>query len=252
MSEDGVWVDIFFLQYEPPSLAPVLEAFLGPGSTFVDVGANIGVYTAWASRCVGANGRVLAAEPVPATRRHLEHVVRLNSLGNVQVIAKALGDGPGTVELWVVPNASGLTSVLTPMDASSAQRVEVPQSTLDDELAAAGRPSPTLVKIDVEGYEMAVLTGAVRTLAAGDGPAVLFETQLDLLARAGVGFADIPAWFEDRFNYRLFALLPSGLEPIARGTATPPALNTLALHPERHKAQFDRLRRLRFRRNQSC
>jgi hypothetical protein len=97
-----------------------------------------------------------------------------------------------------------------------------------------------------------VLRGAVRTLSADDGPAVLFETEDDLLVRTGVRFADIPAWFEDQFGYRLFALLPSGLQPIARGTTTPPALNTLALHPERHKVPFDRLRRHRFRRNQNC
>jgi FkbM family methyltransferase len=178
-------------------------------------------------------------------------VVGLNSLGNVRVVPKALGAGPGTVNLWVVPHASGLTSAIAPVDESSARPVEVPLSTLDDELSTAGGAPPTLVKIDVEGYEMAVLRGAERTLAAGDGPAVLFETDHDHLARAGVRFADIPGWFEDRFGYRLFALLPSGLQPIAPGTETPPAMNTLAIHPDRHSAPFDRLRRLRFRRNQS-
>lgn len=252
MSDDGSWVDVFFLQYEPPSLAPVIEAFLGRGSTFVDVGANVGVYTGWASRCVGDGGRVIAFEPVPATRAHLEYVVSLNSLDNVRVVPKALGDGPGTVTLWVVPNASGLSSAVAPADGSSARPVEVPMSTLDDELSTAGGSSPALVKIDVEGYEMAVLRGAVRTLGADDGPAVLFETSGDHLARAGVRFADVPRWFDERFGYRLFALLPSGLQPIAVGATTPPAMNTLALHPDRHRVPLDRLRRLRFRRNQSC
>jgi FkbM family methyltransferase len=252
MSDDGSWADLFFLQYESPALAPVLEAFLGSGSTFVDVGANIGVYTAWASRCVGSSGRVFAFEPVPATRLHLDRVVALNSLGNVRVVPKALGAGPGTVSLWVVPHASGLTSAIAPVDESSARPVEVPLSTLDDELSAAGGSSPALVKIDVEGFEMAVLEGAVRTLAADDGPAVVFETQHEMLDRAGVRFADVPGWFEDRFGYRLFALLPSGLQPIPPKTMLPPAMNTLAVHPGRHGVPFDRLRRLRFRRNQSC
>jgi FkbM family methyltransferase len=252
MSDDGSWVDLFFLQYEPPSLAPILEAFLESGSTFVDVGANVGIYTAWASRCVGGSGRVFAFEPVPATRGYLEHVVAINALANVRVVPKALGAGPGSVSLWVVPHASGLTSAIAPADASSAQHFSVPMSTLDNELCTAGGSPPALVKIDVEGYEMAVLRGAVRTLAAGDGPAVVFETQHDLFVRAGERFADLPGWFEDRFGYRLFALLPSGLQPIARGTPAPPTLNTLALHPERHRVPFDRLRRHAFRRNQNC
>ena len=125
-------------------------------------------------------------------------------------------------------------------------------STLDEELSIAGGSTPALLKIDVEGYEFAVLRGAVRTLAASDGPAVLFETHGDFLARADERFADIPVWFEDRFGYQLFALLPSGLQPINRAATTPPAMNTLALHPDRHKLPFDRLRRFRFRRNQSC
>ena len=212
----------------------------------------MGVYTGWASRLVGESGRVIAFEPLPATRANLDRVVAGNALVNVRVVPKALGAAPGDVRLWSVPHASGLTSAVAPADATTAMSLDVPMSTLDDELAAAGGPAVALVKIDVEGYEMAVMEGAVRTLSSPQAPAVLFETQQDHLARAGVRFADIPAWFEDRFGYRLFALLPSGLKPIPRGTAEPPATNTLALHPDRHREQLDRLRQLRFRRNQSC
>jgi FkbM family methyltransferase len=255
MNEDGSWVDLFFLQYETPALTPLLETFVTPGSTFVDVGANIGIYSGWASRLAGPRGRVLAFEPVPATRAHLNAVVALNQLANVEVIPKALGKQPGTLTLWVVPHASGLTSAVPPEAGSAAanlQRVDVPQVTLDDELASRGGPGPSLVKIDVEGYEMAVLEGVTRTLARPDSPAVVFETHGAHLARAGVRFADVPGWFEDQFGYELYGMFPGGLRRISRGTATPPATNTLALHPERHKAGYQRLMRVRFRRNQSC
>lgn len=256
MTEDGSWVDLFFLQYETPALTPLLETFVTPGSTFVDVGANIGIYSGWASRLTGPAGRVFAYEPVPATRAYLNAVIAMNHLDNVTVIPKALGKQPGSVTLWVVPNASGLTSAVPPeagsTEAARLQPVDVPQVTLDDELAARGGPPPTLVKIDVEGYEMAVLEGAVRTLSAPQPPAVVFETHGSHLARAGVRFADVPAWFEDQFGYELYGMLPGGLRRISRGTETPPATNTLALHPERHKAGYQRLMRVRFRRNQSC
>jgi FkbM family methyltransferase len=256
MNEDGSWVDLFFLQYETPSLTPLLETFVTPGSTFVDVGANIGIYAGWASRLAGPRGRVLAFEPVPATRADLNAVIALNKLDNVAVIPKALGKDPGTTTLWVVPHASGLSSALPPEPGSPAaaklQRVEVPQVTLDDELAGRGGPPPALVKIDVEGYEMSVMEGARRTLAGPESPAVVFETHGSHLARAGVRFADVPVWFEDGFGYELYALLPAGLIRIHRGTETPPSTNTLALHPERHKAGYQRLKEVRFRRNQSC
>ena len=256
MSEDGSWVDLFFLQYETPALTPLLETFVTSGSTFVDVGANIGIYTGWAARLAGPGGRVLAFEPVPATREDLKSVVALNRLDTVEIIPKALGREPGTITLWVVPHASGLTSAVPPEAGSAAaanlQSVAVPQTTLDDELASRGGAAPTLVKIDVEGYEMAVLEGATRTLSRPDSPAVVFETHGAHLARAGVRFADVPAWFEDRFGYELYAMLPGGLRRISRGTESPPATNTLALPPQRHKAGYQRLMRVRFRRNQSC
>lgn len=256
MNEDGSWVDLFFLQYETPALTPLLETFVTPGSTFVDVGANIGIYTGWASRLVGKHGRVLAFEPVPATRQYLKTAVAMNRLDNVEVIPKALGKQPGTVTLWIVPHASGLTSAVPPeagsIEAGKLQRVDVPQVTLDDELEARGGAAPTLIKIDVEGYEMAVLEGAVRTLAGKQPPAVVFETHGAHLARAGVRFGDIPAWFQDRFGYELYGMLPSGLKRIPLGTESPPSTNTLALHPERHKADYQRLMHVRFRRNQSC
>jgi len=252
MREDGSWVDLFFLQYEAPALTPILETFLRTGSTFVDVGANIGVYAGWASRLVGPGGRVMAFEPVPATRDYLEHVIALNHLDNLQLIPKAVGAQSGTVTLWVLPRASGLTTALPPTAGSAAQPVEVPLTTLDDELAARGGPAPALVKIDVEGLEIAVLQGAARTLAGPTPPAVVFETHGPYLVRAGVNFGDLPGWFEDEFGFHLFGMLPSGLRPIARGTPLPPAHNCLALHPEHHRVELARLSRMRFRRNQNC
>ncbi len=252
MGDDGSWVDLFFLQYEPPALTPVLEAFLVRGGSFVDVGANIGIYTAWASRLVGAEGRVLAFEPVPATRRDLESVITVNNLSNVTVVPKALGEESGEIALWVTPHASGLTTALPPIGASTAQRVDVPVARLDDEIAASGIADPALVKIDVEGLEMSVLRGAPRMLAAIRPPAVVFETDASHLARAGVRFSEVVTWFESEFGFRLFALLPAGLQPIGRDSDQPPAGNTLALHPEKHRVAFERLRHYRFRRNQSC
>lgn len=252
MQEDGSWIEVFFLQYEAPALVPILETFLTPGTTFVDVGANIGVYTGWASRLVGPSGKVLAFEPLPATRDHLEQVIKMNGLDNVQLIPKAVGAALGLVTLWASPQASGLTSALTPVSGSGARPVEVPLTTLDAELAAWGGAPPVLIKIDVEGLEVRVLEGVTLTLSGPTPPALVFEAQDLYLERAGDKFADLPGWFEDQFGYRLYALKPAGLAPIARGTRSPPTLNCLALHPEHHRASLARLSRTRFRRNQNC
>ena len=68
--------------YEPETMAFVLR-YLTSGSTFVDVGANIGVFTISAGRAVGETGCVLAIEPSPRVSPYLSHNVTVNGLTNV-------------------------------------------------------------------------------------------------------------------------------------------------------------------------
>src|SRR5580765_7707639 len=77
--------------YEPAEIAWVL-ARLEPGDVFVDVGANIGVFTVMAAKRVGPTGRVIAFEPSPSVIRYLEENVRLNELTNVTVCPLALDE----------------------------------------------------------------------------------------------------------------------------------------------------------------
>ena len=73
----------------------LVQAFLRPGMTFLDVGAHIGYYTLIASRLVGDAGRVHSFEPGAATRAHLEANVARNGLGNVEIHAEALAEQTG-------------------------------------------------------------------------------------------------------------------------------------------------------------
>jgi FkbM family methyltransferase len=248
--DDGSFVDLFFLQYQEPALAPVLRAVLQPGGTLYDVGANIGVYAGWGARLVGPSGVVHAFEPVPTTRAILERIVALNRLANVRIVPRAVGSTPGTLELHVVQGASGLTSAAAQGHPSPAVRVAVPVTTLDAH-AAESATRPDLVLIDVEGYELEVLRGAPRVLTHARPPAVLFESHAEHLARCGTDVGEIVAWLEDETGLRVFGLTPRGLVPQPR-TRVPVASNCLALHPSAHGAIRQRLERLRFRRNQSC
>jgi hypothetical protein len=75
-----------------------------------------------------------------------------------------------------------------------------------------------------------VLRGARALLSAREHPAVIFETQAGHLQRAGVLFSDLQVWFAE-LGYRLFALLPRGLQEVPPGTPSPPSTNALALDP---------------------
>jgi FkbM family methyltransferase len=132
---------------------------LRPGDLFVDVGANIGIYTV----LLASRGcQVVAVEPADGARRLLEVNLELNDL-SADIVPVALGREPGEARLTSELGSSNhlvTTSDVTERPAGSA--IEVPLTTYDDligDRTAAG------VKVDVEGFELDVMLGASRALA---------------------------------------------------------------------------------------
>lgn len=135
------------------------------GATVVDVGARHGDMTAFFAERVGAAGRVVAYEPHPTTREMLER--RFAQLPNVTIRPLALSDAAGDLA-FAYPGELGLGSaepaIRDGLLAGGAERLMFPATTFDAEVAAGHLPVPDLVKIDVEGLELAVLRGMERTL----------------------------------------------------------------------------------------
>lgn len=241
--------EMMLLRYARPALAPVLDAALGRGSVFADVGANLGLYTLWAARCVCAEGRVHAFEPVPDVRECLRRNVELNSFDCVEIVAAAVGAEMGSVTLNRVEGGSGRTSRYVHAAAGS---VEAPVITLDAYFR--GRRPPELLKIDVEGMELQVLLGSQGLLASERAPAVVFEAGAELLAAAGTAYAELQGLLERAGGYQVFALTPRGLRREPAGAATAGSLNVLALRPDlaAHERVRERLARHRFEANQNA
>jgi FkbM family methyltransferase len=141
--------------------------FLRPRDLFVDVGANIGLYSTLASCAAGAD--CIAIEPVPATFEKLDRNIRIGgNRDRVQLLN--LGVGETAAELQFTSSYGGLNRVVRPRDTGDAVTVKV--QPLD--WIVAGR-SPTMMKIDVEGYEMHVLRGARATLSSPVLKALIIE-----------------------------------------------------------------------------
>ncbi|MCK9903125.1 FkbM family methyltransferase [Frankia sp. Cpl3] len=156
---------------------------LHPGDTFVDVGANVGVYTLLAASIPGV--RCIAFEPSTETWTRLVENVELNGLVDVDVRHAAVGAECGETAVTIgqdtinrVLDADGGAGVDGVSDRVSGvtPRVEgserVPLTTLDDALNGVDRVA--LVKIDVEGMEPAVLRGA-REVIRRHSPAMIIE-----------------------------------------------------------------------------
>ena len=158
------------------------RGYLRPDDVVVDVGASIGLTALTAFSVVGRGGRVLAFEPHPRIFGFLVGNIALN--GAEAVITPrnvALGESSGTVFITDA-RADDANSV-----SSEATGVSVPISTLDE--VAAQLPRIALLKIDVEGYELFVLRGAVDTLKRID--CIYFESYDPNFARHGYGLSEL-------------------------------------------------------------
>jgi FkbM family methyltransferase len=133
---------------------------LRAGDHVWDVGANIGYLSLLAARIVGPQGRVVAVEPDPECADAIRANAALNALAQVEVVEAAASDRSGVAELVVVRDRLWTRLASVGDHHESEQHVEVRTVALDD----LDGPPPTLVKIDVEGAELAVIAGMARLL----------------------------------------------------------------------------------------
>jgi FkbM family methyltransferase len=157
--------------YDAPLVQFVLET-LEPGDVFLDVGANVGYYTALAARKVGPEGLVIAVQPAPSVAALLLDSLAENGWTNVVLLTVAATDTPGLLRFQMETN-SGWSHV-----ASEGNR-QVAGLPLDLVVAPLlqGRRLRA-VKIDVEGHELEALRGMGRLLDEEAPDRVLAEAHV--------------------------------------------------------------------------
>lgn len=149
---------------------------LGPDGTFVDIGANVGLYTLDIATQLGPRGRVLALEPHPPTFERLRFNVQATLADRpdgprVQIERLGVHDAGGELRLHLDPGNLGGSSLLprgrSGADAGAAARPEAPVSTvscrpLAQILDAQGIERVDAIKIDIEGAEDSALMDYLR------------------------------------------------------------------------------------------
>ena len=150
------------------------KACLKPGGVVLDIGANAGNYSLLFGRCVNPTGKVFAFEPAPEAFTGLMRHIQLNALDSVVFpMPAAVSDQPGEAS-FIANGFQGGNRLLALEEKLRAENVmRVPCVTVDS-FCAEKQITPNFIKIDVEGFELAVLRGARQIIQSADKDLALF------------------------------------------------------------------------------
>ena len=193
-----------------------IRRFARPGSTMLDIGSNIGYFSFLSAVVKGTHS--VAFEPNPEVVESLRKSVKANAVGDrFQIIETALGDADGQAK--IVPDSTKADTGGAHMEMEAGGSVQVQRL---DSMEARNGPftDVSVVKIDVEGWELSVLRGmqeflrrerpalAIEDLPGNYGTAGRYSGDLDEILRP-LGYVEDPSWrVFDRFPANRFYVHP--------------------------------------------
>lgn len=209
---EGIDLAIFLFGVFEKDTVEQFRRWIRPGATVLDIGANIGAHTLQLARLVGDIGRVIAFEPTDYAFEKLRFNLSLNPALQTRVVAEQTmllesdrGEGPS--ELFSSWPLSSSSKGLHPRHFGRSMTCDgASRTTLDAYVAGAGLSSVSLIKLDVDGHEWAVLKGAAGTIERFRPPIIMemapyvldevegrFEAVLEILERADYELRSFPS-----------------------------------------------------------
>ena len=205
----------FRLQLEDPPQARELDEFIRlvqslPKVVLLDIGCHFGMFSFAAAHFGGPAARALAIDPALAAQEMVARIAMLNALASqVQFRRCAAGATRGEIEM-VEGGIDAAGYMVLPGDHPASDRTVIEQVSID-ELAAGMSELPTLIKIDVESYELEVLRGGRETLTKHSIPLCLEMHNVMMRARGVEPVAVVELLRE--IGYRQFCLDGRALTP---------------------------------------
>lgn len=204
--------------YEP-DVTQIMLRTIKPGDFVLDIGANIGFFTILMAKLVGPAGRVWAFECNPAVVEKLRANIVKNKLENVSVYEQPLWSKNEPVQFWVNRDSSGGSALWDPgrcaenIKSRAEPHVMTKQGVTLDSLMKNQERAPSLIKIDIEGAEPAVMHGAQALLERTDYPTMIIS-ELNPFGMKQMG--DTTESYRDFMfdrGYELFLPNPNGILP---------------------------------------
>lgn len=183
-----------------------LSTNLKPGDVFLDIGANIGMFSLFGAKLVSTEGKVISCEPIPRLADQLRKSAKLNSLHNILVHTVACSNENGTATLHERPDNIG-GSTLRHVNKDNlfigSRAISVKTVKLDEYLEDCEQKID-FIKIDVEGYELHALRGMIKIIERNK-PILLIEFSPEFYATmTGNIQQEIVSFLRER-GYRFFS-----------------------------------------------
>ena len=158
-----------------------LKQELVPGMQFIDIGPHLGFFSFYAARLLGSRGSVIAFEPDPDVYESLVRSARLHSPNRITCANIALSDTNGQAVFYRAkrPASSSLVPEKTGYEDRYRDSIIVKSRRLDDYVKEVDLDLSDLhlIKCDVEGHEVKVVTGMLETLIQASFPQIWIEVR---------------------------------------------------------------------------
>ena len=201
-----------FKAYADRAERQLLKRILSAGDVVVDAGANIGIYSQFLARCVGATGIVHSFEPSPENFKRLQSATR--KLASVRLSQAAVGEFSERARLYLSDklNVDHRTYMT---EEESRHTVPIDIIALDDYFKPGQRVD--LIKMDIQGYELHALRVASRVLADNSDLKLLVEFWPYGLKQAGVNWVELLDTLQNK-NMLVSEITNRGLVPFTAGS----------------------------------
>lgn len=173
LNDDGLSKTLYYRGVHEPPVTQWVQNELSPEMTVLDIGANIGYYVLLESSVIDRDGSIYAIEPVPTTFEILNKNIALNNLENIVTTYQyAIGSSPGEAKIEVTEKRNWAHIAHDNLGAQRAnilnhatyQSVLVPMTTIDIFVKEQNIKNVNFIRMDVEGFEVEVIKGALHTL----------------------------------------------------------------------------------------
>jgi FkbM family methyltransferase len=171
--DKGLSKELSIYGFREPYTTHLMSTIVKDGDVIIDIGANIGYYALLESK-LAPHGAVYAIEPVRENYDYLKTNVELNGCANIKLFNYGLSNQSGTAVIFVSENRN-LSSLSEGSNKGIIRKENVLLTTLNSFVDAHVKRCPTLVRMDVEGYEHQIVKGASRVIETGRPLKILME-----------------------------------------------------------------------------